>query len=79
MGTQVYRLIVIGSVVASFLVGLHLPALHAMSDHGRPLSWTVVGIVAGLTLATLLGVWVLLRRPGPGLPPSGTDTPATRG
>ncbi len=58
-----YRLTVVGCALASFLVGLHLPALHSMTSHGAPADPVVLGIVALLAALALGGVWALLRGP----------------
>jgi hypothetical protein len=63
MQTATYRLIVIGSMLSSFLVGLHLPALHEMSEHGAPPRWEVVVVTLLLFAATVAGTWKLLRAP----------------
>jgi hypothetical protein len=63
MRTHYYRLTVIGCALAWFLVGAHLPIVHEITHHGRMPSWTVLVAVAGLTLAALAAVVVLLRVP----------------
>lgn len=61
MRTTSYRLTLIGCVLAWFLVGLHLPALHGMTHHGRPPRWDVLAVTALLAAAALAGLWALLR------------------
>jgi hypothetical protein len=63
MHTHTYRLTVIGCALAWLLVGLHLPALHAMTHAGHAPRWYVVAIVATLAGAGVAGVWALLRAP----------------
>ena len=60
-----YRVIVIGSILSSFLVGLHLPALHDMIEHGATPRWEVLTATLVLAVATLAGAWMLLRTPRP--------------
>ena len=59
-----YRLTVLGCVLAWFMIGLHWPAVHQMTHHGRSLSLTVLGVLVLLALAGLAGLWRLLREPG---------------
>ncbi len=63
MSAWTYRLLVLGSALAWLLVGLHLPALHQITHHGRPLQPAVVLAVAALVLLAIGGVWALLRAP----------------
>ena len=63
MRTGFYRLTVVGCAVSWFLVGLHLPALHAMTHHGRAPHWTALAAVSVLAVAAVAGLWVLLRAP----------------
>jgi hypothetical protein len=63
MGLWVYRVVVLGSLCSSVLLGGHLPAIHNMIDHGAPMRWDVVAATALLTAVSLGGVVVLLRRP----------------
>ncbi|HUE88612.1 MAG TPA: hypothetical protein VMO26_21245 [Vicinamibacterales bacterium] len=64
MRLQTYRLIVIGSMVSSFLVGLHVPALHNMIEHGATPRWEVVAATLVLAIGSVAGSWMLLRTPG---------------
>ena len=68
MPTRFYRLTVVGCALSWFLVGLHLPALHAMTHHGHAPRWTVLAVVALLGLVAVAALWRLLRTPvsGPG-------------
>jgi hypothetical protein len=63
MRTHYYRLTVIGCALAWFLLGAHLPIVHQLTHHGHTPSWTVLVAVAGLTLAALAGMVLLLRVP----------------
>lgn len=63
MSTRTYRSILLGCTLSWFLVGLHVPALHAMVSHGRTPQWTVVGVVAGLAIAAVVGLGTLLFAP----------------
>ena len=64
MGTRTYRLTVVGCALAWFLVGLHFPALHEMTHHGRRLPATVIGAIVVLALTGVVTLLVLLRRTG---------------
>ena len=77
MPTRHYRLTVIGCALSWFLVGLHLPALHAMTHAGRAPQWNVLAIVSLLAAAAVAGLWVLLRAPTPATKPSDSSAPAT--
>ena len=63
MSSRAYRLTVIGCALSWFLVGLHAPALHQITHHGRTPSWSVLTVIALLALAACAGVAVLLREP----------------
>jgi hypothetical protein len=63
MRIRTYRLIVIGSIFSSFLVGLHVPALHEIIEHGATPRWEVVAATLVLAIAALAGAWTLLRTP----------------
>lgn len=58
-----YRLIVIGSLLSSFLAGLHVPALHEFIEHGATPRWEVVAAMLVLAIGTVAGAWILLRTP----------------
>lgn len=64
MRIATYRAVVIGSLLSSFLVGFHLPALHEMLEHGATPRWDVSAVTALFVIATLAGAWTLLRAPG---------------
>jgi hypothetical protein len=63
MRSRNYRLTVVGCALSWFMVGLHVPALHAMADHGRAPQPTVLAAVALLAVAGVAGLWALLRAP----------------
>ena len=74
MSTGSYRLTVVGCALLWLLVGLHVPLLHQVLDHGRmpgPMTLAaVVGVVAGA-----VGVlWALLRAPSAWPPPPSAPT-----
>ena len=58
-----YRSTVIGCAFAWFMVGLHFPMFHEITDHGASVSWPVMAIVTCLIIAAIAGLWVLLRAP----------------
>ena len=62
MSIRNYRLTVIACVLSSFMVGLHLPALHAMTHHGNGPSWSALAITAMLGVVALGGLGLLLLR-----------------
>jgi hypothetical protein len=59
------------------MVGLHLPALHEMIDHGRTPAWTVLTMVSLVTVAAVAGLWILLRAPARWTTTSGSSASAT--
>ena len=58
-----YRLIVIGSAVAWFMVGLHFPIFHEITAHGGQVRRPLMLIVTFLIVAAIAGLWALLRAP----------------
>jgi len=58
-----YRTTLLVSIVAWFMIGLHVPALHQITGHGATPSPTVLVAIAILTVVAILGVWRLLRAP----------------
>ena len=60
-----YRLIVVGSILSSFLVGLHVPVLHEVIEHGATPRWDVLTATLLLALSTIAGAWTLLRTAAP--------------
>lgn len=63
MSMRAYQLTVVGCALSWFLVGLHLPALHEITHHGRSPHWSVLALVALFAVAALGGLAVLLRAP----------------
>ena len=61
MRVRTYRLTVIGCVLSSFMLGFHLPAIHNMVEHGRPVRLDVLIVTALFAVGTVGGVWALLR------------------
>ena len=63
MSMRAYQLTVVGCALSWFLVGLHVPALHEITHHGRAPHWSVLTLVALFVVAALGGLAVLLRAP----------------
>ena len=61
MKIQVYRLTLLGSVLSWFLLGLHAPAVHQMTHHGRVLPVSVIAAMFVLGTLGLAALWLLLR------------------
>ena len=61
MPTRYYKLTVLGCVLSWFLVGLHVPALHHIVDHGAAPSAGVLGATSLLAVAGIAALWRLLR------------------
>ena len=61
MRIATYRSIVIGTVLCSFLVGLHLPGLrHMVGEHGAQ-GYGVLSITVLLAILVAVGTTALLR------------------
>ena len=58
---QTYRLVVVGSVLSSFMLGFHLPALHDMIEHGATPRMDVLVVTILFVIGTVTGTWALLR------------------
>ena len=65
MRIATYRVVVVGSLLSSFLFGFHLPALHEIIEHGAAPRWDVLTVTALFVIGTIAGAWTLLRAPGP--------------
>jgi hypothetical protein len=63
MRTGTYRLTVVGSMISSFLVGLHIPVLHEIIEHGAPPRWEAFAVTLLLLIGVVAGTWTLLRTP----------------
>jgi hypothetical protein len=57
-----YRLTVLGSIVSSFMAGLHVPVLHEIIEHGAAPRWDVLTATLLLVVGAVAGTWKLLRR-----------------
>jgi len=63
MSTPLYRLMVVACALAWFLVGLHAPMLHQISEHGRSPAASLLVILALLVVVASGTVGLLLRAP----------------
>ena len=61
MSARWYRPTVIACALSWFMVGLHLPALHAMTHHGGTPAPVVLAATALLAVVGIAGLWALLR------------------
>ena len=61
MSTPLYRLTVVACALAWFLVGLHAPAVHQITGHGRAPRPSLLVILALLVIVASGSVWALLR------------------
>lgn len=61
MRTRTYRLTVLGSALAWMLLGLHLPTLHEVMDHGWRPPVAVLAMTIVLAMVGTWTVWTLLR------------------
>lgn len=61
MRVGTYRVIVIGSLLSSFLFGFHLPAIHDMIEHGAALRIDVLTVTVLFAIGAVAGGWRLLR------------------
>ena len=76
MRRTTHRMTVLACALAWFLIGLHLPALHAMTHHEAPPAWPVIGLVAILALVAVAALWALLRESGSEGRARSPDSPA---
>ena len=60
MTTGTYRLLVVGAILSSFLLGMHMPVIHDIFDHGARLRWDVLLASGFLALITIGSGWKLL-------------------
>lgn len=63
MSTRYYRLTVVACAVLWLMVGLHLPVLHQIIDHGRVPSPAVLTALTLNAVLAVAGLWILLRAP----------------
>lgn len=61
MSARWYRPTVIACALCWFMVGLHVPALHAMTHHGGTPAPVVLGATLALAVAGIVGLVALLR------------------
>lgn len=61
MRARTYQLTVIGTILAAFLTGMHMPVLHEIMEHGATAHWNVIIATLLLIILTVAGAWTLLR------------------
>ena len=61
MSARWYRPTVIACALSWFMVGLHVPALHALTHHGGAVAPVVLVSTTLLAIVGLAGLWALLR------------------
>ena len=61
MKTGTYRAVLIGTVLASFLTGMHMPIIHEIVEHGAEGHTDVVVATSLLVVGTIAGVVTLFR------------------
>jgi hypothetical protein len=61
MRARTYQLTVIGTILAAFLTGTHMPVLHEIIEHGAAAHWDVLIATLVLIVFTVAGGWTLLR------------------
>ena len=65
MSTRSYRLVIVGCMLSWFLLGMHAPVVHQITEHGRHPGAHLLVPVALLAAGALAGLWALLRSPRP--------------
>lgn len=60
MSTVTYRMLVLGAIVSSFMLGMHVPVLHEILDHGSRPRWDVQIASGILALTAIVCAWRLL-------------------
>ena len=65
METRWFRATVIGCALSWFMVGLHVPALHAATHDGHAPPTPMLSLTLLLAAAGLASLWALLRAPVP--------------
>jgi hypothetical protein len=73
MSARQYRLTLIVCATSWLMLGLHLPAVHQMTHHGRSLPPIVLLLIVLFALIGIAGLWALWRSPW-----SGPATPSER-
>ena len=66
MRTRTYRLTVIGCALSWLLLGLHLPTVHEVLDHGWSPPTSVMVMIVVLVVAAVSALLALLRASRPG-------------
>jgi hypothetical protein len=61
MRARTYRVVVVGSILSSFMLGFHLPAIHNMVEHGNRVRIDVLLVTVLFAIGTVAGLWALLR------------------
>ena len=61
MSARWYRPTVIACALSWFMVGLHMPALHELTHHGRTPAPVVLVTTLLLAVVGIAGLWALLR------------------
>ena len=67
MSTRAYRLTVIGCMLTWFVLGMHAPLVHELTEHGRVPRPPVLVAVTLLAAGALAALWSLLRAPRRGV------------
>ena len=62
MKTGTYRAVLIGTVLASLLTGMHMPIIHEIVEHGAEGHTDVVVATSVLVIATVAGAVALFRK-----------------
>jgi hypothetical protein len=73
MSARYYRLTVIVCALSWFLVGMHVPALHEITEHGRAPAPGLAFALVVLAVSALAGLWLLLRAPAAARRPPGAS------
>ena len=60
MSTTTHRMLVLGAIASAFLLGMHMPVLHQILDHGSRPRWDVLIASAVLALIAIACAWRLL-------------------
>ena len=60
MSATTYRMMVLGGILSAFLLGMHMPVLHEIADHGAGASMPGVIATAALAVLTFVFAWKLL-------------------
>jgi hypothetical protein len=60
MSTGTYRLLVVGAILSSFMLGMLMPVMHDIFDHGARPRWDIVIASGVLALIAITCGWRLL-------------------